>query len=657
MKKLLYFFLFFCAFMLCKREAYAQFAAVYDLRTLGYVSPVKDQGSCGSCWAFATIAAIESNWLKQGYGLSVLSEDNIIDCHGFDEAPCAGGSYYMSSALLSRHDGPLNLSDDAYTPSTGNCPLSFPFPPQKPALVEEIRWIPPVRNEIKQAIMDYGAVASAMFFTMANYSIAKYKYYDAVIDAADSLNAHCVAIAGWNDTMAFAGAPGNGGWIIKDSYGTSWAQNGYFYISYYDAGILSDNAVFPNRIEIPVTSNILNLYSYDKFGWVDNYGYGNNVGYGLVKYVLAPVSGIVSSQQIKRVGTYVVDNGTTLDIELYRTKSGNNLSNLIAAASLFCEYKGFYTIPFELPTDSLGSEIYIRVKYTCSMGTTLPVPIETYEAGHTSAISLSANSCWVSPDGQNWNLAGQGTSNNFDVCVKLYTENAPTAKMSPLPDSVCMGSMINLMDLTPAPRDSIRWLVNGSYYGSWATSPVICNTAGPMQIALVAFLGYNNDTVSSMVYVAGTDTSLMVTNSTLTSGASGVSWQWLDCSNGFQPISGETFQSYTPLVDGDYAVEVRNWECADTSRCISIINAGIDKEFLNSSGAFVAPNPSDGRLVLTLPDNSTVIIYDHSGRKVYCDLLPIGPSGLDLRNLAEGLYCIRIIASGHVNTLKFLISR
>ncbi|MCD6566503.1 MAG: hypothetical protein J7K53_11240 [Bacteroidales bacterium] len=108
--------------------------SLYDLRTENggnWISPVRDQGSEGACWAFATYGAVESYWLKQAKGQYDLSEQNLATCHGFDWSTSDGGNYYLSTAYLSRHSGPITESDDPYTlPSNPDCvsgltPINF----------------------------------------------------------------------------------------------------------------------------------------------------------------------------------------------------------------------------------------------------------------------------------------------------------------------------------------------------------------------------------------------------------------------------------------------------------------------------------------------------------------------------------------------------
>lgn len=410
--------------------AWAQFPATYDLRTLGEVTSVKDQGDCGACWAFATCAAIESAWLKQGFPAADLSEDHFTDCHGFDEGPCEGGSFYMAQAVISRHIGPLTEQDQMYTPEINSCTSNLPFPPIPAAHVEEIRWIPPVIDSVKTALMNVGAVATAMYFNSSNYNSQNYKYFDPIIDASDLQYPHCVTIVGWNDNLTFSGATSAGGWIVKDSYGTGWADNGYFYCSYEDAGILSESAVFPTRHALPTGGIIPHAYYHDKFGWVDNSGFNSNVGYALAKFTITPNFGVLAPQFIRRIGSYAVQENTTIEMAVFLTKTGNVLSDQIASGSVFCPVPGFYTIDLDVSALNSFSDVYVQAKYTTPQGVQNPIPIETFETGHTSAFTASSNSCWVSSGGSTWSLVGQGTTDNFDVCIKMYTENADISGLS-----------------------------------------------------------------------------------------------------------------------------------------------------------------------------------------------------------------------------------
>tara|TARA_Y100000589_G_scaffold325264_1_gene362894 strand:- start:621 stop:1121 length:501 start_codon:yes stop_codon:yes gene_type:complete len=131
---------------------------------------------------------------------------------------------------------------------------------------------------------------------------------------------------------------------------------------------------------------------------------------------------------------------------------------------------------------------------------------------------------------------------------------------------------------------------------------------------------------------------------TLTSDVQGATYQWLDCNNNNSPISGETNQSYTAVVNGDYAVEVTKFNCTNISPCESVSNVGVnnDKETI-----FVLyPNPNNGNFIVERSSNTEsdkIIIYDLSGKEVYSDTWKSGDKKNIECNLSSGYYHIHMI--------------
>src|SRR6056297_473140 len=91
-----------------------QLPSRYDLREEGHVTPVKDQGQFGTCWAFSSIGAIESRWKRLEDEVVDLSEKNMVTCNGYAYGPDDGGNIYMASAYLTRLQGPLPEEADPY---------------------------------------------------------------------------------------------------------------------------------------------------------------------------------------------------------------------------------------------------------------------------------------------------------------------------------------------------------------------------------------------------------------------------------------------------------------------------------------------------------------------------------------------------------------
>jgi hypothetical protein len=133
------------------------YSTKFDLRPAGYVSPVKDQGACGSCWAFATYASLESSILKSGGPTMDFSENHLKDDHGFNLGPCDGGNIYMSQAYLSRWDGPVSEADDPYRPYDDR-----PSPGGQPQCYVRDMSILDTSPEIKDALINFGALHTSM---------------------------------------------------------------------------------------------------------------------------------------------------------------------------------------------------------------------------------------------------------------------------------------------------------------------------------------------------------------------------------------------------------------------------------------------------------------------------------------------------------------
>ncbi len=305
----------------------APFPVTYDLRTYTKVSPVKNQGIFGTCWAQATYASLESTFMPAA--TLDFSEKNLANNAGFDIAiPDGGGNMYMSTAALAGWRGPVNEATDRYP--LGNQWSASPYlSPTKH--VQEVIFFPcrTSRNNtanIKAALTNYGAVYSALYWDNSFYNSTSRAYYQPNSSAnPTSGGGHAVTIIGWNDNyprtnfkkIGGVGPTANGAWLVKNSWGTAWGNSGYFWVSYYDkyfGSALSgtdckDTALFRGE----ATTNYNGIYSYDKLGYTTDYWYGTTK-----TGTYANIFTATSAAKIAAVGLYTTDMNVPVNIKIYK---------------------------------------------------------------------------------------------------------------------------------------------------------------------------------------------------------------------------------------------------------------------------------------------------------------------------------------------------
>ena len=198
------------------------FPSRFDWREMGAVTPARDQGNCGSCWAFALEAALESMVIIYDGWTPDLSEQQLVSCnrHGYG---CNGGwfdaaDHFINPGAVLESCMPYRASEVPCT--EGQC--------QKVAFIEDYQFINSSVNSIKNALQN-GPVPVAM--TVFN----DFYYYTGGCYSNSSSGQvnHGVTIVGWDDSMC----NGQGAWIVKNSWGSGWGDNGFFYIRYGDCNI------------------------------------------------------------------------------------------------------------------------------------------------------------------------------------------------------------------------------------------------------------------------------------------------------------------------------------------------------------------------------------------------------------------------------------
>ena len=198
----------------------------FDWRDTGGCTSVKNQGSCGSCWAFGTVGPLECNILIQD-GVEVdLSEQWLVSCNT-DGWGCGGGwwahDYHQWKADPCGGDGAVLEEYFPYTATDAPCDCPYPHD----YWIDNWAYIGtgdiPAVDDIKQAILDYGPVSVAI---CVNSSFQAYTGGIFSGPTCSEIN-HGVTLVGWDDSQGT-----NGVWFLRNSWGPGWGEDGYMRIEY-----------------------------------------------------------------------------------------------------------------------------------------------------------------------------------------------------------------------------------------------------------------------------------------------------------------------------------------------------------------------------------------------------------------------------------------
>ena len=194
------------------------------------VPAIRNQGQCGSCWAFAVMGSLESGVGIRDGSAPDLSEQWLVSCCGLGgcngEWPGNAANYLLANGPLDQcglrgagweADFPYQAAD---VPCT--CPEDRPYTIESWAFIGP-QWGTPSEAQLKQAILDYGPI------TVCVYADSAFQYYTGdVFNACTSGSVnHAVVLVGWDDAQGSDGV-----WILRNSWGSWWGEGGYMRIEY-----------------------------------------------------------------------------------------------------------------------------------------------------------------------------------------------------------------------------------------------------------------------------------------------------------------------------------------------------------------------------------------------------------------------------------------
>lgn len=386
--------------------------ARYDLRDRDRVSTIRDQGRLGTCWAFGAISALESSLRPEESHL--FSADHMSMSNSFSVSQTEGGAYTMGMAYLAAWQGPVYEVDDPYGDGATNPGLSAV------KHVQEMRIIASKDiSAIKEAVFKYGGVQTSMYSSLKNATSSSNHYNKETFGycyIGTNKPNHDVVIIGWDDNYPKENfktpLEGDGAFICQNSWGSSFGEDGVFYVSYYDSNIGTHNVAY-TRVEDK--DNYDYIYQSDLCGWVGKLGYDKESMYG------ANVFTANSDEHVVAAGFYATAPDT--EYKVYVVKEFEDVNSFYSkqlVAEGVLEDAGYYTIDFRRGVPVKAGDKYAVVVYIKTPGATHPMAIE-YNTGDKALANV------ILDDGEGYiSYAGNAFINvkekqDCNLCIKAYT--------------------------------------------------------------------------------------------------------------------------------------------------------------------------------------------------------------------------------------------
>jgi len=193
----------------------------FDWREKGAVNPVKNQAQCGSCWAFATVANIEGVGFVENNKLISLSEQELVDCDKkTGDQGCQGG--LPTNAYQDMIKNKIGLETEAAYPYTASDGVCKAVPASEKAFISGYLSISKDEDQIAAALVKYGPLAIGINAGPMQWYHGGVANPWKLLCNPKSLD-HGVAIVGF-------GVDGKNYWTIRNSWGPSWGEKGYYRI-------------------------------------------------------------------------------------------------------------------------------------------------------------------------------------------------------------------------------------------------------------------------------------------------------------------------------------------------------------------------------------------------------------------------------------------
>ena len=370
--------------------------ARFDLRKEGRMTPVIDQGTDETCWAYAAAEAVMSSGLPQHK--RNVSPESIVKKTGISYGDESGGDYVMALSYFLSWQG----AEDFH--------------------IQEARFFNKGDSDrIKTAVMQNGGVTSSLYIQISDsggatgyYNPNTFGYrYGGYMGPN-----HDIVIIGWDDNYPassfYGGAAGDGAYICQNSWGSDFGEDGVFYVSYYDVNIEKQSVSYSLA---EGSDNYDIIHQSDRYGWLGQAGYNRSSCFGAAIYQAK------ADEKLRAAGFYATGEGTSYEIYVVpEFTDTSSLAGRISVASGTLRDAGYYTIPFDKDVFISAGTVFSVVIYVSTPDAQEPLAIE-YASGRIadpSAIDISDGKGYFSRDGLSWHSIEKKTGGN--LCLKVYAD-------------------------------------------------------------------------------------------------------------------------------------------------------------------------------------------------------------------------------------------
>ena len=438
----------------------AAYPSKFDLRP--GLPPIGNQNPFGTCWAFSALTSLQAN-MKRERGFSewhmawfVYTPVNRMPAFtkrtvktGEDPVFDLGGNNLQVVALASRGTGPVDISYAPYQ-NTRQYPTSSLPKGTEPvaATVQDAFLLESSDTEtIKGLVQTYGPVAASMLWPeseLGRYSAADYAFR--YVQTGKTEINHGINIVGWDDDFPLLKFPdgnqpaSNGAWIIRNSWGASWGDSGYFYMS-YDTTLGTLCSYIGSQEHFP------SIYQYDFLGKVSAFGAGDTAWF-------SNVFTATGDDSLTDVAFYSSEPNAHYEISVKTGITGDPSTGARAlgpqAGTL--ALPGYHRIKLSQPVNVTKGDNFAVIVKLREPGYNYPVSIICPYEDYSESATAQDRRGYYSWNGVSWtdvkklNFSGGTSIDNVSICLKAFAGAASvlpiSVSVSPNPATVEPGGKV-----------------------------------------------------------------------------------------------------------------------------------------------------------------------------------------------------------------------